>query len=163
MNEIPKLVRAPKFLLALAAALLLASCAPRAATVDTAAGAKQLTQLDDDWSKAAGAKDVDRVASFYAQDAIAYPPGAPAAVGLAAAKQVWAAYFADSTFSISWKTEHAHVGQGGDLGYTSGTYEDSYKGPDGAMVQEAGKYLCVWAKQADGSWKAVHDMWNADK
>jgi ketosteroid isomerase-like protein len=161
MREVPKL--APGFLLALAATLLLASCAPKAAPVDTTAAAKALTQLDDEWSKAAGAKDLARVASFYAQDAIAYPPGAPAAVGFDAAKKVWGAYFADSTFAISWKTDHAKVAEAGDLGFTSGTYEDSYKGPAGVTVRETGKYLCVWAKQADGSWKAVHDMWNADR
>jgi ketosteroid isomerase-like protein len=149
-------------MLVVAFVFLAAGCAPKAATTDTAAGAKALTQLDDDWSKAAGAKNVDLVASFYAQDAIAYPPAAPAAVGFVAAKAVWASYFADSTFSISWKTDHVAMSQAGDFGYTAGSYEDSYKGPDGAMVEEKGKYVCVWAKQPDGSWKAVHDIWNSD-
>jgi hypothetical protein len=40
---------------------------------DMDANAKALVKLDDDWSKAAAAKDVDKVASFYADDAIAYP------------------------------------------------------------------------------------------
>jgi len=47
-------------------------------------------------------------------------------------------------------------------GFTSGPYEASYQGPDGAMINEKGKFLCVWRKPADGSWKAVHDMWNTD-
>ena len=124
------------------------------------AEAKALAKLDDDWSSAAATKDAERVASFYAEDALAYPPNEPVAVGRAAAKKVWAAYFAEPTFTISWKTTHAEVN--GDLGFTSGTYEDSFKGADGKMVQEKGKYLCVWKKQKDGSWKAIHDMWNAD-
>ena len=126
------------------------------------AKAKMLTKLDDDWSAAAVARDVDRVASFYAEDAIAYPPGEPAAVGRAAAKKVWATYFADPTFALSWKTLHAEVSKSGDLGYTSGTYEASYKGADGKPVSEKGKYLCTWKLQGDGTWKAVHDMWNSD-
>jgi len=64
-------------------------------------------------------KDVEAVASFYAEDAIAYPPNQPAAVGRAAAKKVWAAYFADPTFSISWKTVHAGVSKSGDIRLTS--------------------------------------------
>ena len=124
--------------------------------------AKMLIKLDDDWSAAAGARDVDRVASFYAEDAIAYPPGEPAAVGRAAAKKVWATYFADPTFAISWKTLHAEVSKSGELGYTTGTYEASYKGPDGKPVAEKGKYLCTWKLQGDGTWKAIHDMWNTD-
>jgi uncharacterized protein (TIGR02246 family) len=127
---------------------------------DMNASAKALAKIDDDWSKAAATRDADRVASFYAEDAIAYPPNEPAAIGRAAAKKVWAAYFADPTFKISWKTVHAGVS--GDLGFTAGTYEDSYKGPDGKLVSEKGKYVCTWKKQKDGTWKAIHDIWNSD-
>ena len=35
-----------------------------------AATAKILARLDDDWSKAAATKDAERVASFYADDAV---------------------------------------------------------------------------------------------
>lgn len=126
------------------------------------AKAKMLIKLDDDWSAAAVARDVDRVASFYAEDAIAYPPSEPAAVGRSAAKKVWATYFADPTFLISWKTLHAEVSKSGELGYTSGNYEASYKGSDGKPVAEKGKYLCTWKLQEDGTWKAIHDMWNTD-
>ena len=146
-----------KILVGVFAVLVLASVALAA---DMDAAAKALVKLDDDWSKSAATRDVERIASFYADDAIAYPPNEPMAGGRAAAKKVWAAYLADPTFNISWKTTHAEVN--GDLGFTSGTYEDSFKGADGKMVHEAGKYLCVWKKQKDGSWKAIHDMWNAD-
>ena len=145
--------------------LVTTSCAPKALPVeaiDTAALAKTLAQLDNDWSKAAATKDPAAVGAFYAADAVAYPPGAPVAIGQATAQKAWAAYFADSTFTISWTTNHAEVAKSGELGFTAGTYEDSFRGPDGAMVLEKGKYLCIWAKQADGSWKAVHDMWNTD-
>lgn len=131
-------------------------------TVDPDAEAKALVQLDDDWAKAAARRDVDRVTSFYAEDAIAYPPSQPMAIGKAAARKVWADYLCDSSFTISWKTAHSGVAKSGDLGFTTGTYEDSYKGPDGKMVNETGKYVCIWKKQADGSWKAIHDTWNTD-
>ena len=102
------------------------------------------------------------MASFYAEDAIAYPPNEPVAIGRPAAKKVWASYFADSTLSISWKTVHAEVSKSGDLGFTAGTYEDSFRGPDGKLVREKGKYVCTWKKQKDGTWKAIHDIWNTD-
>jgi len=139
--------------------VLAVSMAARASDMDAAAQA--LVRLDDDWSDAAATRDAAKVASFYAEDAIAYPPGATAAHGRAESQAVWASYFAEPTFQISWKTTHAQVE--GDLGFTSGTYEDSYKGAEGATVHENGKYLCVWQKQSDGSWKAIHDMWNTDK
>lgn len=123
---------------------------------------RALALLDDEWSKAAATRDAARVASFYAEDAVAYPPGEPMVVGREAAKKVWAAYFAEESFSISWKSAHAEVAESGELGFTSGPYEASYNGPDGKAVREKGKFLCIWRKQADGSWKATHDMWNAD-
>ncbi len=130
------------------------------ATDDTGTRAKALAKLDDDWSAAAGTRDAKSVASFYAEDAIAYPPNEPMAIGKAAAEKVWARYFADPTYRISWKTAHADVN--GVLGYTTGTYEESFKGPDGKTVNGKGKYVCVWRKQSDGTWKAIHDTWNTD-
>ena len=139
--------------------LLSASCAPRGGTE---ADPKVLAQLDDEWSKAAQAKDADKVASYYADDAMVYPPNEPYAIGPEAAHKIWAAYFSDTSFSISWKTLHASVANSGDFGFTAGTYENSFRGPDGKQVNEKGKYLCVWRKQKDGTWKAVQDMWNTD-
>ena len=150
--------RSSKYLLAAAFAVL--ASVPLALSAHIAANAQALAKLDDDWSKAAVAKDVERVASFYADDAIAYPPGEPMAVGKAASKKVWATYFSDPSFAISWKTAHAEVV--GELGYTSGTYDNSFKGPDGNTVHANGKYVVVWRKQKDGGWKAIHDVWNAD-
>jgi len=136
--------------------------ASSAVAADMDAQAKALAKLDDDWSKAAATKDADRVASFYAEDAIAYPPNEAVAIGRPAAKKVWAAYFSDPTFTISWKADHAGVSKSGDLGFTAGAYEDSYRGTDGKVVTEKGKFLCTWKKQKDGTWKAIHDMWNSD-
>ena len=80
------------------------------------------------------------MASFHTEAAIAYPPSEPVAIGRSAAMRVRAAYFTDSTFSISWKTVHAEVSRSGELGVTAGTYEDSFRGPDGRLVRETGKW-----------------------
>lgn len=122
--------------------------------------AKQLIKLDEQWCAAAAARDVDKLASFYAEDGVAYPPDEPVAKGRAAAKKIWAAYLADPSFKITWKPDTAEVS--GDLGFTAGPYEVSLKGPDGSIINAKGKFLCVWKKQKDGSWKAFQDMWNAD-
>ena len=141
------------------AAIGSASCAR---PVDTGAIARTLTRLDDAWSKAAATRNADSVASYYAADAIAYPPGAPIAVGQAAAKRVWAEGFADSSYTVSWKTDHASASQGGDLGFTAGTYEESFRKPGGTRATTKGKYVCIWKRQTDGTWKAFRDIWNPD-
>ena len=119
--------------------------------------AKMLATLDDEWSKAATAGDVDKVVSFYVDDAIVYPPNAPAMTDHAAIKDGWAKMLGDPKSKLSWKTTNAGVDH--NTGFTSGTYQ--VVGSDGA-VMEKGKYLCVWSKGKDGKWQAVHDMWNSD-
>jgi ketosteroid isomerase-like protein len=149
-------------LVAMSAFALLSSLTPVLAADDMDAAAKALAKLDDAWSAAAGQRDIEKVASFYAENTVAYPPNEPVCLGREAAKKVWAAYFADDSFKISWKSTHAEVASSGDMGFTSGPYEASYTGEGGKTVHEKGKFLCVWQKQADGTWKATHDMWNAD-
>lgn len=119
--------------------------------------AKTLAALDDEWSKASVSGDVDRVVSFYAPDAVVYPPDAPVAADPATIRSTWAEQLADKSYKTSWKTTHAGVDH--NTGFTSGTYEVT--GPDSKVV-ERGKYLCVWRKGADGKWKSIHDMWNKD-
>ena len=140
----------------------LIAATPRLHAATITARGKVLARLDDAWSNDAARKNADRVAAYYAEDAIAYPPDEPAAVGREAAKKVWAAYFAQPNFTISWTTKAADIAMSGDLGFTTGTYEDSWDAADGTTVHEKGKYVCVWRKQKDGSWKAIHDTWNAD-
>jgi ketosteroid isomerase-like protein len=144
-------------LLAVGAIALLHSVSPAGAAMDAT-----LAKLDEDWSKAAQTKDPDKIAAFYSDHAVVYPPNGPIAVGKAAAREVWAGAFRDSSYTIRWKPERAEVGKGGDMGFTSGTYESTITGADKKISREKGKYLCVWKKQADGNWKAAHDMWNAD-
>lgn len=148
------------------AVLLAGGCASTGSSSTPAssatADASVLKQLDDAWSAAAATRDPAKVGAFYAENAIAFPPNAPAAVGKQAATQVWAAYFAEPSLSISWKSNDARISACGGLGFTSGSYKLSLKGPDGAMINDTGKFLCVWEKQADGSWKAIRDMWNSD-
>ena len=124
------------------------------------AGAKALAAADNAWSKLAVARDVNGVASYYAEDAIAYPPNEPAAVGRAAIRKVWAGYFGNPSFQISWTATAA--GADKRIGWTAGTYQDSYKGADGKTVAERGKYVTVWRKGANGKWQAIHDIWNSN-
>jgi ketosteroid isomerase-like protein len=130
---------------------------------DIGAFKKSLAAADDAWSAAAVARDAVKVATgYYAEDGIAYPPDAPIAVGRSATAKIWTDGFADPTYNVSWKAIRVDVSESGDLGVTAGTYVESYKGPDGKLVTNHGKYVCVWRRNKAGEWKAVHDIWNSD-
>lgn len=122
----------------------------------------EIVREDARWSGVAGTKDAAAVAAFYADDAVVYPPNSPMIVGRAGAERAWGEVFALPEGSISWSTVHSGMARAGDVGYTSGTYVMSFKGPDGKAVRDNGKFLCIWKRQADGSWKSIHDMWNTD-
>lgn len=45
----------------------------------------------------------------------------------------------------------------GDTAYETGTYSYKYQ-ENGKPVNEEGRYVTIWKKQSDGSWKIVTDM-----
>ena len=51
----------------------------------------------------------------------------------------------------------------GDLAVENGTYEMTLLPKGGKEMVDKGKYLTVWKKQADGSWKIVRDINNSDR
>ena len=121
-----------------------------------------LRDLDDQWSKVAGAKDLDKTVSYYADGAIVMPPNAASATTKEAIKNAWKELLASPGAAISWKTAKVEVAQSGDIGYSSGTYEFTMNDASGKPVNDHGKYVEIWKKQADGKWKVGADIWNSD-
>jgi ketosteroid isomerase-like protein len=62
--------------------------------------------------------------------------------------------------SLSWTPEYAEVSQSADLGYTWGTYVFHSEADEERSQTLFGKYLTVWKKQSDGSWKVIVDTGN---
>ena len=124
-----------------------------------AAGAdeKAVRDADDAWSKAAGAKDLDKTVAYYADDATVLPPNGPMVTSKTGIRDLWKG-FLDSLADISWKTTRVEASKAGDMAFTVGTYEMTMK--DG--TKDKGKYCEVWKKQADGKWKVETDMFSSD-
>ncbi len=120
----------------------------------------QILQLDAEWSSAAQARDFERVISFWADDAIVFPPGSPPVVGKAAIREFVEKSFQTPGFDISWKTTTVAVSRSGDIAYTTGTNRVSFRGPDGKQVTVEGKAVAVWRREKEGAWKCVIDIWN---
>jgi ketosteroid isomerase-like protein len=78
--------------------------------------------------------------------------------GRTAIREDMAKAFADTAFSLRWEPLQADVGAAGDLGYTNGKYKVQFRDAKGKAVERTGRYLTVWKKQADGSWKVVRDI-----
>ena len=121
-----------------------------------------LRGLEALWSKTAGAKDLDKTVSFYAEGAMVLPPNGPIATTNEAIRKVWKDLFETPGYALSFKPSKVEVAQSGDMAYSSGTYEFTMNDASGKPVKDQGKYAAVWKKQADGKWKCVVDIWNSD-
>jgi ketosteroid isomerase-like protein len=128
--------------------------APPQATADT------LKQLEGEFMQAAAEKGSAGYMSYYADDAVEVPNGAPLIQGkVNIAKGM--GLLDDKNNSLTWAPVGADISASGDLGYTYGTFEFRSKDKDGNAVVDHGKYTSIWKKQKDGNWKVVLDMGNA--
>jgi ketosteroid isomerase-like protein len=59
--------------------------------------------------------------------------------------------------SLVWHPVHGEVSDAGDLGFTVGNAVFTGEREDGAKIVNYSKYLTVWKKQRDGSWRYVVD------
>src|SRR5215472_11214735 len=84
-------------------AILTASCGPSAEVDSRASDAAALQRTDEQWSAAAGRKDVAATVAFYGDDAVMLPPNAPIIAEQNAIRQAWAAMLGPNTTSMSWK------------------------------------------------------------
>ena len=63
---------------------------------------------------------------------------------------------ADDDYLLLWEPKYGNVSNSGDIGYTWGEFKVIVDD----KILSTGKYLNVWKKQSDGSWKVVIDMGN---
>ncbi len=115
-------------------------------------------KADEAWFESHG--DIDAFLTFLAEDAIFMPDDAPMARG-DSIRATWEQLISMPGFNLEWRATGAHVAEAGDMGYTVGTYELTVD-QDGVSMVTVGKYVTLWEKQADGSWKVVVDCFNAD-
>jgi ketosteroid isomerase-like protein len=115
---------------------------------------------DAAWLRVYQEKDLAKSVAFCDEQGSMLAPDAPIATGKNAIAKVIADDFAHE--NITWHANKVGVARSGDLGYTSGTTEMNLKDASGKTVAYKGKYLTVWKKQEDGSWKVLYDMFNSD-
>lgn len=145
---------------AIIACCLLAACTPAPApTPDYAAEEKAILDMEAKWS---ASKDADTFVSFYTEDVVALPPNGPIASGRAAARAALAPMFAAPGFALSFKSTKVEVARSGELAYSYGTYTMTMNDAKGAPINDKGKFVTVFRKQSDGSWKTIVDTFNSD-
>jgi ketosteroid isomerase-like protein len=122
----------------------------------------ELRSADQAWMKVFSARNLDQAMAFMAPQGSVLAPNAPTATGTDAVRKVYAGLLALPGLQISWTPTTAAVSRSADLGYTQGTYQMSFTDAGGKQVSDKGKYVTIWKKQPDKTWKVVADIFNSD-
>ena len=160
----------------LCTALLLfaAACAPKGETavrdsaataappvVDAAAVRQAIEQSNAKFADAVKQGDSTGMVANYAEDAVMMMGGIPALRGRSEiAKAVTDMFKSMKGGDVKLTTSQVDIG--GDYAIETGTYEMSVTPPGKQQMTEKGKYVTVWKRQADGSWKIYRDIANTD-
>jgi ketosteroid isomerase-like protein len=129
---------------------------------DTARLLSSLRAADSSLQAAVAARDAERTAAFYAEDAVLMPVAEPIVEGRLAILEEWRHVYGIPGFTSSSHLVAASLSTAGDLGYTRGTYESGMQGTGGRAVVERGKWVSVWKRGTDGSWRIIVDISNTD-
>ncbi len=145
-------------------AIVLSGCSPQLQPAPDTRAADEAAIRDADiaWSRTAETRDLEALVSYYTDDVIVLPPNMPVVVGKEAARELNRSQLATPGISMKWQPEKVEAARSGDIGYARGTYVLTVTGPSGAPVTDKGKYIEIWKKQADGSWKVAVEIFNSD-
>ncbi len=123
----------------------------------------ELMQADRDFAKATAERGVEGWVSFFAEDGAQVPKDHDLVVGHEAIRAFMAPTFSKPEIKLVWEPVRADVGQSGDLGYTFGRAKIMHTEPGAEpKVVARMKYVTVWKRQPDRSWKVVIDVGNED-
>ncbi len=93
--------------------------------------------------------------SWFAPDGKQFLPGRVVA-GHEAIAALMTSGLASPGYTLTWAPDMGGIAGGGDFGWTSGRYESRNATP-ADTTSTFGRYLTLWEKQPDGTWKAVLD------
>jgi ketosteroid isomerase-like protein len=121
----------------------------------------RLLQRDAEWSRlSAESQDVERILSFWTDDALVYPPGMPALRGKPALRSYVEGALSIPGFHITWTSSEATLSPDGQLAYLLSTNAVTLPAPDGQLMTVAGRAVTIWRREADGEWRCTVDIWN---
>jgi len=152
------------------AALTLLACAQQTTPVaeevvtteaDVAAFEAAVLDVWVTYSATVNAGDVDGWIALWDDDGVRMAPNAPAARGKQAIRESVSGVFLSVDFE-EFTINNEEVQVSGDFGFARGNYSFVTVMAEGDPVPFEGKYLTIFKRQPDGSWKAYRDCFNSN-
>lgn len=138
--------------------LALLSCA-KPERMDIASVRKAIEAGNAKWVEAFNRGDTAGVAASYTDDATLLPPNNEMIQGRQGIQKFWSGAIEMGLKDASLTT--VDVGGSGDTAYEIGKYTLKIQAAGQEGVTDSGKYLVVWQRQANGTWKLHADIWNS--
>ena len=149
----------PRLLLSVVAVVGLGACARP--SFDVAAEQQKLLRRDAEWADAAAAgKDLEKIVSYWTEDALVIEPGQPVYEGKAAIRAYVAASLKIPGFRIHWVSEKPIFSPDGNMAYMRGVDEMTVPGPSGALMTLHYRGISIWRRDPDGELRCVADIAN---
>ncbi|TFU06238.1 nuclear transport factor 2 family protein [Polymorphobacter arshaanensis] len=147
---------------ALIALVVLAGCdkQPNPPKVGEAEAIATQIRLDEArWQADWKARDAQKLAAHYTDDAVVMIPGRAVAKGSTEIAGAIAGALTDPQFTLVFASDAISVAASGDLAVSRGRYIETDSDPvTKAPLTTRGSYVTVYKPQADGKWRAVWDI-----
>ncbi len=118
-------------------------------------GQLQLIALETQFAEETAKGGGKAFAAWFAEDAVTLSNGKPAVLGRGAiaAEANWD----PKEYSLTWTPQGAQMGPSNDMGFTWGHYTGTSKDADGKPLITTGRYITIWRKLPNGTWKVALD------
>lgn len=112
------------------------------------------------FSKSLNGGDAAGVAAHYTDDAALLPPGVARIDGREGIQGAWQALIDADVRDVVLTTQEVDIF--GDVANEVGIISATAPGESGGRVEWTGKYVSVWKRGGDGTWRLHRDIWNFD-
>lgn len=140
--------------------LLFTTACGSPSTSNPAADRQAIATVTAQFEAAENAGDVERMLLLFADDMIIMSPHAPAISGADRIAAATRKFYEAFTVAVEYSSEE--IAAFGDWGFDRGTERFTLTPKSGgAPISVNGKYLWLYRRQPDGSWKQSRVMWNS--
>ena len=134
--------------------LLLLSCETKKTTDSTESWKQEIRDAEQQFAQMVQKEGIHNAFVAYAADDAAMMRNNSVIKGKTAIDDF---YKNSNSKTLDWSPDFVDVSTSGDLGYTYGTYNYTYKDSIGNEQVSTGIFHTVWKRQQDGTWKFVWD------
>ncbi len=148
------------FALAVFGSLALTSCAREEPKEDPRAAPMAIDAQNHAWMRAIKKGDIPTAAAFYTDSATLMAPSTDLVYGRSSIQAFFKS--ARELGLTEMRLATLNILSGPRMARETGRYTATFQPPKGAAsFSDRGKYLRVWIKQIDGTWKLESEIWNA--